>query len=139
VAGNGTCTPGNWRVHGIFSASVGSFEPCNRRVLEFSSIVTLHLLLSRVALDKIRLEFLHHLKLFYACVTPQFKFRFVYFINPITPMSEEPSLPRLPAVSWDEQSQTFSNNPRKRVRNAGSKKPRPVFSLQHLKGSRHIL
>ncbi|KAJ4135861.1 hypothetical protein NW768_003463 [Fusarium equiseti] len=36
-------------------------------------------------------------------------------------MSEEPSLPRLPAVSWDEQSQTFSNNPRKRVRNAGSK------------------
>ncbi|KAF4335327.1 Leucine Rich repeat domain protein [Fusarium beomiforme] len=35
--------------------------------------------------------------------------------------SEELSLPVLPAVSWDEQSQTFSNNPRKRVRNAGSK------------------
>ncbi|WZH41427.1 Glucose-repressible alcohol dehydrogenase transcriptional effector [Fusarium acuminatum] len=35
--------------------------------------------------------------------------------------SEELSLPRLPAVSWDEQSQTFSNNPRKRVRNAASK------------------
>ncbi|KAL7800144.1 hypothetical protein V8C37DRAFT_364259 [Trichoderma ceciliae] len=32
-------------------------------------------------------------------------------------MSEEPSLPRLPAVSWDEQSQSFSNNPRKRARN----------------------
>ncbi|KAJ6446962.1 leucine rich repeat domain-containingprotein [Purpureocillium lavendulum] len=31
-------------------------------------------------------------------------------------MSDEPSLPRLPAVSWDEHSQTFSNNPRKRVR-----------------------
>lgn len=31
-------------------------------------------------------------------------------------MSDEPSLPRLPAVSWDENSQTFSNNPRKRVR-----------------------
>ncbi|KAF9776159.1 hypothetical protein IL306_005690 [Fusarium sp. DS 682] len=35
--------------------------------------------------------------------------------------SEELSLPVLPAVSWNEQSQTFSNNPRKRVRNAGSK------------------
>ncbi|KAK5991178.1 hypothetical protein PT974_09456 [Cladobotryum mycophilum] len=32
-------------------------------------------------------------------------------------MSEEPTLPRLPAVSWDEKSQSFSNNPRKRVRN----------------------
>ncbi|KAI5467884.1 hypothetical protein BGZ63DRAFT_410721 [Mariannaea sp. PMI_226] len=31
-------------------------------------------------------------------------------------MSEEPSLPRLPGVSWDEKSQSFSNNPRKRVR-----------------------
>ncbi|KAL7934224.1 hypothetical protein V8C35DRAFT_321963 [Trichoderma chlorosporum] len=31
-------------------------------------------------------------------------------------MSEEPSLPRLPAVSWDEQSQSFSNQPRKRHR-----------------------
>ncbi|CAM1506262.1 Fc.00g059030.m01.CDS01 [Cosmosporella sp. VM-42] len=31
-------------------------------------------------------------------------------------MSEEPSLPRLPSVSWDEQSQSFSHNPRKRVR-----------------------
>ncbi|KAM4063841.1 leucine rich repeat domain-containing protein [Hirsutella rhossiliensis] len=29
-------------------------------------------------------------------------------------MAEEPSLPRLPAVSWDEPSQRFSNNPRKR-------------------------
>jgi hypothetical protein len=28
--------------------------------------------------------------------------------------SDEPSLPGLPGVSWDEQSQTFSNNPRKR-------------------------
>ncbi|KIL92470.1 hypothetical protein FAVG1_03648 [Fusarium avenaceum] len=35
--------------------------------------------------------------------------------------SEELTLPRLPSVSWDEQSQTFSNNPRKRVRNAASK------------------
>ncbi|KAM0301667.1 hypothetical protein HYE67_004576 [Fusarium culmorum] len=35
--------------------------------------------------------------------------------------SEELTLPPLPAVSWDEQSQTFTNNPRKRVRNAGSK------------------
>lgn len=32
-------------------------------------------------------------------------------------MSEEPSLPRLPAVSWNEQSQSFSNQPRKRCRN----------------------
>ncbi|KAG6001915.1 hypothetical protein E4U43_001213 [Claviceps pusilla] len=31
-------------------------------------------------------------------------------------MAEEPSLPRLPAVSWNEHSQTFSNNPRKRAR-----------------------
>ncbi|KAH8170084.1 leucine rich repeats (2 copies) domain-containing protein [Sarocladium implicatum] len=31
-------------------------------------------------------------------------------------MSEEPTLPRLPAVSWDERSQSFSNNPRKRGR-----------------------
>ncbi|GAO14035.1 uncharacterized protein UV8b_01877 [Ustilaginoidea virens] len=30
-------------------------------------------------------------------------------------MAEEPSLPRLPAVSWNEQSQSFSNNPRKRA------------------------
>ncbi|KFH47462.1 Plant intracellular Ras-group-related LRR protein-like protein [Hapsidospora chrysogenum ATCC 11550] len=30
--------------------------------------------------------------------------------------SDEPSLPRLPAVSWDEQTQSFSNNPRKRGR-----------------------
>ncbi|KAG5943888.1 hypothetical protein E4U53_006992 [Claviceps sorghi] len=35
-------------------------------------------------------------------------------------MAEEPSLPRLPAVSWNEHSQTFSNNPRKRVRHPGS-------------------
>ncbi|KAF4972118.1 hypothetical protein FSARC_1258 [Fusarium sarcochroum] len=35
--------------------------------------------------------------------------------------SEELSLPPLPAVSWDEHSQSFSNNPRKRVRNAASK------------------
>ncbi|KAG8670000.1 hypothetical protein FPOAC2_09343 [Fusarium poae] len=40
-------------------------------------------------------------------------------------MSEELTLPPLPAVSWDEQSQTFSNNPRKRVRNAGSKHAPP--------------
>lgn len=31
-------------------------------------------------------------------------------------MSDEPTLPRLPGVSWDERSQSFSNNPRKRVR-----------------------
>ncbi|POR33705.1 Uncharacterized protein TPAR_06105 [Tolypocladium paradoxum] len=35
-------------------------------------------------------------------------------------MADEPSLPRLPAVAWDEHSQCFSNNHRKRVRN-----PRP--------------
>lgn len=35
-------------------------------------------------------------------------------------MAEEPSLPRLPAVSWDENSQSFSNNPRKRVRHPRS-------------------
>ncbi|KAH7013575.1 hypothetical protein EDB80DRAFT_375998 [Ilyonectria destructans] len=35
-------------------------------------------------------------------------------------MSDEPSLPHMPAaVSWDEQSQSFSNNPRKRVRQQG--------------------
>ncbi|KAF4985628.1 hypothetical protein FDECE_16432 [Fusarium decemcellulare] len=43
--------------------------------------------------------------------------------------SEEPSLPRLPAVSWDEHSQTFSNNPRKRVRNPAVKHaPSPAFN-----------
>ena len=31
-------------------------------------------------------------------------------------MADEPSLPRLQAVSWDERSQSFSNNPRKRGR-----------------------
>ncbi|KAL2757680.1 hypothetical protein ACRALDRAFT_1079810 [Sodiomyces alcalophilus JCM 7366] len=31
-------------------------------------------------------------------------------------MAEEPSLPPLPAVSWNEDTQSFSNNPRKRVR-----------------------
>ena len=31
-------------------------------------------------------------------------------------MSDEPSLPRLSGVLWDERSQSFSNNPRKRVR-----------------------
>lgn len=31
-------------------------------------------------------------------------------------MADEPSLPCLPAVSWDEQTQSFSNNPRKRGR-----------------------
>lgn len=31
-------------------------------------------------------------------------------------MADEPTLPRLPAVSWDERSQSFSNNPRKRGR-----------------------
>ena len=37
-------------------------------------------------------------------------------------MAEEPTLPLLPcpAVSWDEHSQSFSNNPRKRVRNPRS-------------------
>lgn len=33
-------------------------------------------------------------------------------------MADEPSLPRLPAVSWDEHTQSFSNNPRKRGRTA---------------------
>ncbi|ROT35434.1 hypothetical protein SODALDRAFT_248764, partial [Sodiomyces alkalinus F11] len=31
-------------------------------------------------------------------------------------MSDEPSLPPLPAVSWDETTQSFSNSPRKRTR-----------------------
>lgn len=31
-------------------------------------------------------------------------------------MADEPSLPRLPAVSWSEETQSFSNNPKKRVR-----------------------
>ncbi|KAG8406740.1 hypothetical protein J3459_013990 [Metarhizium acridum] len=35
-------------------------------------------------------------------------------------MAEEPSLPCLPAVSWDESSQSFSNNSRKRVRHPRS-------------------
>ncbi|KAH0593735.1 hypothetical protein MHUMG1_08486 [Metarhizium humberi] len=35
-------------------------------------------------------------------------------------MAEEPTLPCLPAVSWDESSQSFSNNPRKRVRHPRS-------------------
>ncbi|KAG6009615.1 hypothetical protein E4U21_001982 [Claviceps maximensis] len=35
-------------------------------------------------------------------------------------MAEEPSLPRLPAVSWNEHSQSFSNNPRKRARHPHS-------------------
>ncbi|UKZ56767.1 hypothetical protein TrVGV298_010608 [Trichoderma virens] len=38
-------------------------------------------------------------------------------------MSEEPSLPRLPAVSWDEQSQSFSNQPRKRHRSSRAGNP----------------
>ncbi|KAL7900676.1 hypothetical protein HDV63DRAFT_393177 [Trichoderma sp. SZMC 28014] len=41
-------------------------------------------------------------------------------------MSDEPSLPPLPAVSWDEQSQSFSYNHRKRGRNncqAGNSSP----------------
>ncbi|KAJ4206746.1 hypothetical protein NW767_003034 [Fusarium falciforme] len=43
--------------------------------------------------------------------------------------SEELSLPRLPGVSWDEHSQSFSNNPRKRVRNSTSKHaPSPAFN-----------
>ncbi|KAH7126260.1 hypothetical protein B0J13DRAFT_144756 [Dactylonectria estremocensis] len=42
-------------------------------------------------------------------------------------MSEEPSLPHLPAaVSWDEQSQSFSNNPRKRVRQQGPNHAPPL-------------
>lgn len=36
-------------------------------------------------------------------------------------MADEPSLPRLPAVAWDEHSQSFSNNLRKRVRNPRSR------------------
>ncbi|PNY27506.1 Uncharacterized protein TCAP_02572 [Tolypocladium capitatum] len=36
-------------------------------------------------------------------------------------MADEPSLPRLPAVAWDEHSQSFSNNPLKRVRNSRSR------------------
>jgi len=31
-------------------------------------------------------------------------------------MAEELSLPRLPAVSWNAETQSFSNNPKKRVR-----------------------
>ncbi|KAF4983155.1 hypothetical protein FZEAL_1378 [Fusarium zealandicum] len=43
--------------------------------------------------------------------------------------SEELSLPCLPAVSWDEHSQSFSNNPRKRVRNPASRHaPSPAFN-----------
>lgn len=41
-------------------------------------------------------------------------------------MAEEPSLPRLPAVSWDEQSQSFSNNPRKRGRDQRSRLASPI-------------
>ncbi|KAF7549778.1 hypothetical protein G7Z17_g6174 [Cylindrodendrum hubeiense] len=42
-------------------------------------------------------------------------------------MSEEPSLPHMPApVSWDEQSQSFSNNPRKRVRQQGPNHAPPL-------------
>ncbi|KAF4122839.1 Leucine-rich repeat (LRR) protein [Geosmithia morbida] len=37
--------------------------------------------------------------------------------------SEEPSLPHLPAVSWDEHTQSFSNNPKKRGRT--SRRPSP--------------
>src|SRR5262245_13740755 len=44
-------------------------------------------------------------------------------------MAEEPSLPKLPCVSWDERSQTFSNNPnpRKRARLLKSHAP-PLIS-----------
>ncbi len=42
-------------------------------------------------------------------------------------MAEEPSLPALPAVSWNEQSQTFAKGSRKRLRpvhpNTGTKAP----------------
>lgn len=44
-------------------------------------------------------------------------------------MAEEPSLPRLPAVSWDEPTQRFSNHPRKRVRdNLPSAKASSAFN-----------
>lgn len=43
-------------------------------------------------------------------------------------MAEEPSLPPLPAVSWDEHTQSFSNNPRKRVRARRSSNAGPFFA-----------
>lgn len=57
------------------------------------------------------------------------RFRYKDYFTPLclsVQMSDEPSLPPLPAVSWDEQSQSFSNNPRKRGRNnnqAGNSSP----------------
>ncbi|KAH6885339.1 hypothetical protein B0T10DRAFT_93256 [Thelonectria olida] len=42
-------------------------------------------------------------------------------------MSEEPTLPPLPGVSWNEQSQSFSNNPRKRVRHPHSTNNAPIL------------
>lgn len=41
-------------------------------------------------------------------------------------MIEEPTLPKLPSISWDERSQSFSNNPRKRVRPQESKDAPPL-------------
>ncbi|KAM0283503.1 hypothetical protein ACHAQH_002454 [Verticillium albo-atrum] len=43
-------------------------------------------------------------------------------------MSDEPSLPRLPAISWDEHTQSFSNNPRKRGRARRSSNAAPLFN-----------
>jgi hypothetical protein len=31
-------------------------------------------------------------------------------------MADEPTLPKLPKLTWDEETQSFSNNPRKRLR-----------------------
>ena len=39
---------------------------------------------------------------------------------------EEPVLPKLPSISWDEKSQSFSHNPRKRVRPEESKDAPPL-------------
>lgn len=41
-------------------------------------------------------------------------------------MADEPSLPCLPGVSWDEQAQTFSNKPRKRGRSRQSYEALPA-------------
>ncbi|KAG7138509.1 hypothetical protein HYQ45_004381 [Verticillium longisporum] len=43
-------------------------------------------------------------------------------------MADEPSLPRLPAISWNEHTQSFSNNPRKRGRARRSSNATPLFN-----------
>ncbi|KAM0323130.1 hypothetical protein ACHAQA_008980 [Verticillium albo-atrum] len=43
-------------------------------------------------------------------------------------MSDELSLPRLPAISWDEHTQSFSNNPKKRGRARRSSSAGPLFN-----------